>query len=509
MEETMGESIRTTRMALVEETVEGTLVYPSSGANFIPIETGFSMDYERESIENEELSGSLGKKKTVPGLPTAKASFSLYPKGSGVEGQAPSSGVNVLLKALWGAQSTASVEYDTIAGSTVTAINVGVGEGATFSIGEGLLVKHSAFAWELAVIKGITGDVLTPLFALNNAPATGTNLGKAIHYTTAESGHKTLSVHGYWGNGQAYVAEPGCRPISMVASGDAAGFLNAQFELEGLDQFYDPILIAATDIKLDFTDDDGTTVATIVAGTYRSPKALADTLTAACQAVTTQTMVIEWIESSGKFKIYSTGTLLSLLWNTGANAANTVGDKLGFLVAADDTGTGAVTGYTADTEKDWSAPYTPAFDDNDPIILRNSKLMVGTQLQNECVGASNVSYELTMDKIDKLSLCSVNGKSGVALDTRSINLSCEVLVEEHKVRWYEALQDATGIGFQLNTGPKSGTNFLVGKSMILHAKDCTVTVHNLGEKDGLVNLALELVAFVDASQNSEGGQNFL
>lgn len=510
----MSEQTKKSRMAIVVESTEGVPTFPSAGADYLAIQDGFSTELVFESLENAELRASIGKSKTITGFESPAASVSHYLRHSGTEGVAPQSGYSKLLKAAYGAEEVNATQYDTVAGSTTTAINVDVGEGVNFAIGEGLLIKHSAFTWEIAVVKSITGDVLTPLFALQNAPATGTNLGKAVSYRAADTGHPSLSVHDYRGNGGAYALIAGARVTNMSIDAPAGELINAAFDLEGISGYFDPInVVSPTDTKLDFTDDAGTFVATIEAKVYKDPNDLALAIQQAMDAVTTTTPTVTYFNygaNAGKFNIKTTGTVLSLLWNTGANAANTIGDKIGYSTASDDTGTAATTGYFSDSVQSWASPQTPAFDSpGSPLVAKNGRVMIGQQADNLCFSVNTLNYTLGTPKTDELSICAESGKSGSIINERTVAVTMTANLLRHQADIFEAMAKNTSVSWQFSFGPKSGGNYVAGQSGVLHMKEASVTVHNLGDADGLVTLEIELQGHVDATGNSETALNLL
>jgi len=111
-------------------------------------------------------------------------------------------------------------------------------------------------------------------------------------------------------------------------------------------------IIASTNDRLDFIDSHSVTlVASLTPGAYD-----ADTLAAHIKtqmdAVSADTWTVEYLETganANKFKITSDNDggagSVSLLWNTGVNAARSVDDTLGFTAEGDSAG--ALT-YTAD-----------------------------------------------------------------------------------------------------------------------------------------------------------------
>jgi hypothetical protein len=503
------EQTKKSRMAIVAESTEGTPAFPSSGADFLAMQDGFSTEMGFETLENAELKSSIGKAKSISGFSIANASLSHYLRHNGVtEGVAPQSGYSKLLKAAYGSEEVNGTQYTTIAGSTTTAINVGVGVGANFAIGEGILIKHSAFAWELNVIKSIAGDVLTPLFALQNAPASGTGLGKAVSYRAADSGHPSLSLHDYRGNGGAYSLLAGMRVTSMSVEATAGELINASFELEGIKGHYNPIRIQAADAYIDFNETGPTLrAASVEVKVYRTPHELAAALAAAMNAVATDTITVTYSDSTGKFTIASSGALLELLWNTGANTANTIGDKIGFSTAADDTG--AVT-YTSDNAQDWSSPYTPSFDSpGDPLVAKDNEIYIGTTEDNVCAGASTLGYSMETPKVDALDVCEESGKAGSIISERTVSATATLNLPKHRADLFEAMAANTSISFMYAFGVKSGGNWVPGKCGILHIKEATVTTHTLGDNDGLVTLELEIAGHVDSSGNSETALNLL
>lgn len=112
------------------------------------------------------------------------------------------------------------------------------------------------------------------------------------------------------------------------------------------------IVIDATNNKLDFTEGvTGAAVATIASGEYTWAGLATAIQTALNAAATDNTYTVDFNSTvSDKFSIVrATGTAtISLNWNTGPNAAASIGPTIGFLVAADDTG---ATTYSADNEK--------------------------------------------------------------------------------------------------------------------------------------------------------------
>lgn len=493
---------RNDAVAIKEETTEGTPVVVAAGTDFVAVQDDFSMVPEFEVLENAEKTGSIGRAKGILGDENPTASFSHYLRHSGVEGTAPN--YKLLLESLFGAEDDAGVEHNTVASSTTSLVKVDSGEGATYIRGQGLLVKHAANPWEIAMVESISGDDLTPMFNLQNAPGTGVDLGEAVTYYPANSGHPTLSLWHYVANEAAVQLMAGARTASGSFTFTAGELINASYSLEGTSFYYNPFNVAATDIYLDFTDDQGTAAAVITAKVYKDPVELADALTAAMNAVTTETHSVVWNSTganAGKFTIStSTSAVLSLLWNTGTNAANTVGDLLGFSTAADDTG---ATTYTSDNEKSWAASVTPTFDSSDPLVAKDNRLMVGDADDNACLEADEVTVEVTNTLVDVDSICAVSGKSGKVISVREATITVSAYVQKHEVdKWYK-FRSNSNVKFQYNFGVKEGGNWVAGKCGALGSPTATITSFEVVDNDTISGLNFTLQPYVNASGQGE------
>jgi len=497
---------RNSVLAVLVETTEGTPVPPSAATDFIAIQDDFTMSPEFAVLENAELTGSLGPSKSILGIEQPSASFSHYLRHSGTEGQAP--GYGDLLEAAFGNEDVEATEYDTIAGSTTTAVKVDTGEGTNFRPLQALLIKDGTNGYSIRPIESISSDDLELLFAVATAPGTGVNLGKAVTYYPAETGHQTLSIWNYVGNSGAIQLMAGSRVTDFSVTIDAGELINASYTLEGVEYFYDPIEIEATDIYLDFTDDDGTFAAQITAQMYKTPHDLAEALTTAMNGTaTTETHSVTYSDSTGKFTIENTtGATLSLLWSTGANTANTVGDKIGFTVSADDTG--ALT-YTSDDAQDYSAPYTPSFDSADPLVAKDNLCMIGDQEDYECFEASSVGFSMSTPKRNIESICAESGVSGSIINSREISITVSALLNQYDVDKFQRFKENTTTRFAYIAGKKSGGNWQAGKCLCLASPSATITSFALEDDDGLVSLSMTLSVFVNSDGDDEAAISFV
>jgi hypothetical protein len=489
-------------LALKKETTEGTPVLPTAATDYVALQDGFTASPEFNLLDNAELKASIGKAKGILGLESPKMSFSHYLRSSAVVAQAPDYGL--LLEALFGAVTIASTEYDTVASSTTVVIKVNTGEGSTFQRGEPLLIKDGVNGYRIRAIESISGDNLTLMFQVPTAPGTGVNLGKAVLYYPANSGHPTITAWHYLGNGGAIQMMAGARVTNLAISIAAGELINGSYDLEGIAFYFDPINITSTDIYLDFTDDDGTWAAVVSAKVYKDPHELADAIQSAmATANPLQTPTVIYSNSTGKFTIKTTGTLLSLLWNTGTNTANTIGDKIGFSTASDSTGTGATTGYTSANAQVYSSPQTPTFDTSDPLVAKDNEVMIGDVTDYVCFAASKADVTIADTKADILSICAVSGKSGSLITAREVKVAVSALIQQYDADKWRRFRANSNTKFQYSGGVKSGGNWVAGKNFCIAIPTATITSWTITDNNGQAQLDFEVTGYVDDQGDGE------
>lgn len=499
---------RNSVMAIKQETTEAVPVTPTSASNdYIPLQDGFSMSASFDTLENAELTGSIGIAKPVLGLENPSASASHYIKHSGVEGTEPNFGL--LFHSLLGDKDVNTTEYDTIGGSvggsaTVQGkVVVDTGEGAQFQVGQGLLIKSSG-GYKIRNVESISSDDLNLSFNINHNPSSGTNLGKAVTYLPANEGHPTFSTWVYRANGGAVEMMAGSRTISCTVNATAGEFVNADFSFEGVEYYFNPIEITATSKYLDFNDGSDKN-AVIAEDFYKDPHDLAAAIQIAMDAVTTDNITVSYSDTTGKFTISSDGGTFNLEWNTGANAANTIGTKIGFLVAADDTGGGP---YTSDNAITLSAPQTPSYDPTSPIAAKNIEVLVGDYNDYGCIGASSVTVNMTNTKADLLDLCAVSGKEGSLITSREFTVDIVARLSQYDADKFKRFRQGLNTAFCLNIGEKSGGNWVAGKCINFYSPTTTISSFALGDEDGVITLEMTLTCYVLSGAN-EFYVNFL
>lgn len=281
----------------------------------------------------------------------------------------------------------------------------------------------------------------------------------------------------------------------------AGEMINSNFTAEGIKFHFNPIEITSSDIYVDFTDDTGTYAATITAQMYRDPHELAAAIQTAMDGLTAESISCVFSDTTGKFTIAtSTSAVLSLLWNTGANAANTVGDKIGFTVGADDTG---ATSYVGDSAISFAAPQTPSYDSADPLVAKANKFYLGDADDNACFSVSNLSFSLSNSRATVDSICEDSGRSGSIFNGREVTLSFTGLLEQYEVDKFRRFRANTDTKAFWVAGTKSGGNWVAGTCVTLYLGTCTISSWNVGDQDGLATIEGEIKAFVNGDGDDE------
>jgi len=495
---------RNSVMAVMVESVEGTPVAPSGATSFIALQPDTGMNPAFDSLQNEELRGSIGQAKAIQGIERPEGGFPHYLKHSGTEGEAPE--IHELLKAAFGSATVNSTERTTTTSSTVSVLKLGAG-GSDFSRGFAGLIKDGTNGYSIRPFHSVSSNDITLGFNLANAPATGVNIGKCINYSPTNTGHQSLSFHRYDGNGHLYQLIAGGKVTEFNFTAPAGEFVNANFSYAGTKYFFNPIYIAATDTKLDFNDGSDDFAATVTAKWYRDPHELAQAIQDSMNAQgAADEYTVTFDDSTGKFTIVTDGSTLSLLWNTGSNTSNTIGDKIGFSVAADDT---SATTYTSDNALSYAAPYTPTYDSSDPLAAKNHEVLLGDADDNATMDPRSVTFTMSNERTEVTSVAAESGIYSNIFTGRTVTVSIQALIQKHDADKFRRFRENEETRFCYNFGSKSGGNWVAGKCGCLYIPTCTISSFQVVDLDRVIGIDMELTAFVDSSGNGEVYLNFL
>jgi len=495
----MAISTKSSVLALKEETTEGTLVLPTAASDYVALQPDGAMAPAIASNTNDEIRASIGASKPILGAEAPTFTVSHYLRHSGVEGQAPN--YHLMPKALFGSEVVASVEYDTVAASTTSVIKVNTGEGVNFQRGQALLLKDPVNGYRIRFIESVSGDNLTIGFQVPTAPGVGVNLGKAVTYVPVNSGHPTLSVLHYLGNGGAVQAMAGGRVVSGKFTATAGALVNASYSLEGVGYYFNPVEITASTDTLDFYDGASSFAVTVEDKVFKNPEALAESLETLMNAAgAADNYTVSFSKTTGKYTFVSDGTTFELRWNTGTNTAQSIASKIGFSTAADSTG---ATTYTSATAEVLAAPQTPSYDSADPLAAKNQEVMVGDTSDYLCFDASSVELTVGTPKTNIQSICAESGISGSVINERTDEVKISALLSQYDSSIFHKYQKGSNVKFQYSFGEKSGGNWVAGKSGCLSMPTATVSSYDVVDQNGLVALNMTLTGYVDAAGEGE------
>lgn len=491
------EQTKKTVMALVKETIEGTPVLPTAGAEYIALQEGFEIEPSFEELDNAEFTGSIGASKTILGFESPTVSLSHYIRHSGIEGQEP--GFGLLMEGAFGAKKIVATERDTTASTAGTSsapatLDVDAGEGVEFERGQAVLIKDATNKFEIRNVKSVSGEVLTLNFNLPANPGSGINLGKAVLYKPGES-HPSLSVWNFRGNGTALELVSGAKVSELSMEINAGELINGSFSLDGIEFFFNPIVVDATNNKIDFANDAVPTelTGTITNGTYKDPIDFAAALESAMDSVSGDDITVTYDNVTGKFTIDSAGATFQILWDAGTNTAISIGLTIGFDVSADDTGS---TAYIGDNALDFSQKQTPVFDDSDPLVAKDNEVFIGTFFDTICFKASSLSTTIANTKSDVLSVCSTSGKDSTLITEREVTTEIVATLDRNEVNKFKRFRTNEETEFAFNFGTKTGGNWVAGKSANLYMPAATISSFKLSDNDGIITLEMTLKAFV-------------
>lgn len=508
----MAFTTRSSVFAFVKEDVEGVLKDPAA-ADFTAVREGAVLTGAVETTQSDEIKNSIGASKAFVTKEAPTGNIPKYLKTSGIEGTAPD--YAILIESSLGGLEVKSTEVATVGGSTAgdattrAQLLVADGDIATgeLKIGQALLIKDSVNNFAVRNIfsldEAAAPDEVNLNFNLGTAPAAGVDLGLAVFFPPVDSGQPTYSAHSYQAStteSAVHLAEAGTRTTNMTIDFPATDLAAITFDLGAIQFFENPIEITATNKYIDFTDSSGTVAAELEEKVYQTPIHLADEITAkmtgASEASAGDIVVGSWSNSDGKFTISSDGTVLSLLWNTGTNTANSAGTTLGYDTAADDTG--SLT-YEADNEQTYEAPVIPEFDDADPQIVRDSMLMLGDPDDYLCFGGQNLTISVATPKTDVNNWCATSGVDESLILSRETTVTGTLKFRKHDVdRIYKLLTNKT-VGLSFTIGQKIAGNWVPGTITNVYLPEVSITTDQVADNDGYLVEEFEGTAIVGNS----------
>lgn len=493
----VGIASRKSVLGLEVESTEGTLVVPTGATSYIALQPDFDMSPSFRNLENAELKSSIGMGKPIRGDESPSVSLSHYLRHSGVEGTAPN--IAPLLKALFGGQTTQSTQRTLDAASTTTVLKLTAG-GSDYERGAGVLIKDGTNGYSIRAVHSVSSNDLTLGFKVATAPAAGVTLGKFCLFKPANEDHQTLSLSHYIGNGGAVQYLAGGRVSEGSFEFSAGQLINAKFKIDGIWYGNNSIEITSSTRYIDFEDQDGVQVAILPTGWYKDPHELAAAAALAMNEASARTITSAYDDADGKFDWTCTGTTFKLLWNTGANTANTAATKFGDTAAADRTG---ATSYTSTNAMTFAAPHTPSYDAADPLVAKFNELLIGDQTSYQSLKASKLTITIT-DEIKRIEdISAQTGVSGSVVMGRKVKMQATGLYEKYDTNKFKRYRSGDDTRVQYSFGSKTGGNWDAGKSGLIYLPTTTVSDFKLKDDGGLTAFDITTEGYVDSSGNGE------
>jgi len=221
----MGYVIRSNvKIALKEETTEGTYIAPASGADFVQaLKDGESLEITREKVERNVFNGSVGQATARHGEVGVNGAIPIELKANGTEGAEPEA--SVAFESAFGAKRSAVTKTASDAdGGTHsdTVICFEDADASNFAVGDVVMTKRSG-AYHVSPITAVSnaaGDVNITLLIADPAGAyvDGIEVSAVSTYYPADSGHPSYSVSKYLEDAVAVKAW-GCKTTSLSIEG--------------------------------------------------------------------------------------------------------------------------------------------------------------------------------------------------------------------------------------------------------------------------------------------------
>lgn len=495
---------RSSVFGLKAETTAGTYIALGATTDFTTLREGFTFQSGVNTVDSDELVNDIGASEGFVTSESPSGSVPKYFKHSGVEGQAPD--YSLLIKSAMGSQTTNATQYNTVAGSTAgtsaarAVLNVDTGEGANFAEGQAVLIKDGTNGYSIRNVDSISSDALSLNFNLASAPGTGVDLGKAVQFAPAISGHPTFTAHCYQASSSSalHQAIVGCRTTNMSIEFPANELATCAFDFEGIGFYYNPIVVTSgSNDDIDFNIGAAELTATLTAKAYKSPKDVAREVAIKMTAAAGTAIDCTYDSTTGKFTITKASGTLQLLWNTGTNTATGAHSTLGYSAAADDTG--ALT-YTSDTAQTYSPAYTPAYDSSNANVVRYNELLIGGFARKDNRSATNVSFTVSTPVTSIPDLTAETGIGENLINARTATFSATLIFQEHELDAFDALVNNSTTSVMFNHGPKSGGNWTAGSCVNIYMPNAKVTSHVVSDSDGFLVVEIECKGFVNTDK---------
>lgn len=189
-----------TKIGVEIEVTEGTYLAPQSASSYVQtLSDGTEMTPAKELLEREIFNGSIGKTTPRTGTRSVSGAVPTEARASSTEGSAPE--YDALLRSALGLRRQKTADTTSkAAGHTASRLEIEDADIADFEVGDIVLVKEAGDYHVSPIIAKDSGAGVANIDLL--VPAAGAFSGSVViakysTYTTADSGHPTLSISKY------------------------------------------------------------------------------------------------------------------------------------------------------------------------------------------------------------------------------------------------------------------------------------------------------------------------
>lgn len=224
-----------TSYAVEIETTEGTYVAPQSDQSYVQVlQDGAEMTRSQELLERNIFTGSIGKTQSRLGTRSVTGAMPVELRAGDSEGAAPEAD-KLYTSALGSKKTRASVTTKT--GNTATRLEIEDADISGFSKYDIVMVKEAnsfemSWVFNVDTTIGAAGIVLGQ--GLSFTPSDNVEISAVTQYSTANSGHPSLSISKYLEDAKLEQAV-GCRVTSMSIENFTTGQIpSTNFGFEGL-----------------------------------------------------------------------------------------------------------------------------------------------------------------------------------------------------------------------------------------------------------------------------------
>lgn len=232
----MGIAVKDNTSYAVEiESTEGTYVEPQSSSSFVQtLKDGAELIPSQETLQREIFTGSIGKTQSRLGTRSVSGALPVELRASSTEGGSPEADA-LYTSALGGKKTRTSVTTKT--GNTSSQLEIEDADISGFSRYDIILVKESG-QFEMTWVTSVdttTGAAHVQLGqTLSFTPSDNVDIAAVTQYSTANSGHPSLSVSKYVESAKREIGA-GCRVTSMSVDNFTTGQIpSVNFGFEGL-----------------------------------------------------------------------------------------------------------------------------------------------------------------------------------------------------------------------------------------------------------------------------------